>query len=135
MQPCHTPHQAAKPREKGGNPVDPGTFQLQLKATTLCWGRAKSGCLLMDQAAAGTAHVVQTARQCFFRSVLKESFWCFFTALKLELTAADQDTAKSKQKLLGAAPQAVVVESQLQPPPAQAVEEGDTPVFGQLEHI
>lgn len=92
----------------------------------------------MDRAAAGTAHAVQTARgffYFFFRSVLKEGFWYFFTVLKPGWTKADRGTAKSKQRLFGAAPQAVVVESELQPPPTHTAEEGEAPVFGQLEHI
>lgn len=70
-----------------------------------------SGCLLTDRAAAVTAHAVQAARGYLFRSVLKEGFWCFFTALKNGWTTADEDRAKSKQRLLRAAPQAVVVQN------------------------
>lgn len=41
--PSPHPLGGAKPGEKGEDPVAPCTFQLQLRASTLCWGRAKLG--------------------------------------------------------------------------------------------
>lgn len=64
-----SPLQAAKPDEKGGNPVAPRTFQLQHKAPTLYWGRAElpahgPGCCRNSPGHPGFWKI-------FFRSVLK----------------------------------------------------------------
>lgn len=103
------PHslQAAKPDERESSSVAPCPFQFQRKATTSCWGRAKlpthrPGCCR-------TAHATPDCWR-FFRSVLMESYRCFFTAPEPGWTAA-RYAAESEQRLLGAAPQAVAVES------------------------
>lgn len=94
------PLRAAKPDEKGGNPVAPCTFQL--KATTLYWGRAKlpahgQGCCRNSPRHPDRWRI-------FFRSVLKESYWCFFTALEPGWTVADRCSKKQAKAARGCSP-------------------------------
>lgn len=105
----HTPHPYVPPglqrRKSHGSMHLPALTQTNLSVLD---EKPNSGYLLAGWAAAATAHA---AKGYLFRSVLKEGFWCLFTALKNGRTAAEQDTAESKQRLLRAAPEAVVVQS------------------------